>query len=156
MNPADLEREIHELVQRARAPRAPETLRLKVMAEVRAPRAWPWYRRSWFAWPLVGRTAAVVAALVLMIVGVDGLSLLSSWAVMAIAGVGGELTVLAHWEPPAAARWTVEVVAVARAVWRSALGPVVFYAAVLAVAVGGAFSLCAAVLARLVLGPATA
>jgi len=49
--------------------RAPASIRLNVMAAVRAQASLPWYRRGWQAWPL-GVQYAAIAALMLALVAV--------------------------------------------------------------------------------------
>ncbi len=156
MEPADLEREIHEALGRLRPPRAPESLSLRVMAAVRAQRAVPWYRRSWFSWPVGWQVAGVAAALTMVALGavaapaaLRGAATLTGIVSQAVGG-------LLAWEPPESVRRVLEMVGAARVVWRTILGPLVFYASVFAVAVGMVFAVCAAALTRLTLGRATA
>ena len=140
---------------RLRAPRAPGSLSPRVMAAVRAHRALPWYRRSWFSWPVGWQVAGVVAALAMVAAG-------AMLVPAALRGATSVATVVAQnvsapaWEPPESVRRGLEVVVVARVVWRTVLGPLVFYASVFAVVVGMVFALCAAALTRLTLGRATA
>jgi hypothetical protein len=156
MDPADLEREIHEALMRLRAPRAPGSLSPRVMTAVRAHLALPWYRRSWFSWPVGWQVAGVVAALVMVAAG-------AMLAPAALRGATAVTTVVAQnvsgalaWEPPESMRRLLEMAGAARVVWRTVLGPLVFYASVFAVVVGMVFALCAAALTRLTLGRATA
>jgi hypothetical protein len=156
MDPADLEREIHGALTRLQAPRAPGSLSPRVMTEVRARLALPWYRRSWFSWPVGWQVVGVVAALVMVAVGAMGapaaLRGATTLTTVVIQGVSGALA----WEPPANVRRVIEMADAARVVWRTVLGPLVFYASVFAVVVGMVFALCAAALTRLTLGRATA
>lgn len=156
MDPADLEREIHKALMRLRAPRAPGSLSPRVMAAIRAPLALPWYRRSWFWWPVGWQVAGVVAALMMVAVG-------AMLAPVALRGATTVTTVVAQnvsgalaWEPPQGVRRVLETAGAARVVWRTVLGPLVFYASVFAVVVGMVFALCAAALTRLTRGRATA
>lgn len=156
MDPADLEREIHEALSRLPGPRAPRSLSPRVMAAVRAHEALPWYRKSWFSWPVGWQVAGVAAALVMVAAG-------AMLAPAALRGAAAVTTLVAQavgatlaWEPPAGVRRVLEMVEAARVVWRTVLGPLVFYASVFAVVVGMVFALCAAALTRLTLGRATA
>jgi len=141
---------------RLRAPRAPGSLAPRVMAAVRAHQALPWYRRSWFSWPVGWQVVGVVAALVMVAAG-------AMLAPSAVRGAATVATVVAQnvsgalaWEPPENLRRVIEMAGAARVVWRTVLGPLVFYASVFAVVVGMVFALCAAALTRLTLGRATA
>jgi len=126
------------------------------MAAVRSRQAVPWYRRSWFAWPVGWQVAGVAAALAVVAVG-------AMWAPAALRGVAAATAVVGQglggalaWEPPESVRRGLEMAGAARVVWRTVLGPLVFYASVFAVVVGMVFALCAAALTRLTLGRATA
>jgi hypothetical protein len=156
MDPADLERATHEALMRLRAPRAPGSLSPRVMAAVRARLALPWYRRPWFSWPVGWQVAGVVAAVVMVAAG-------AMLAPAALRGATTATTVMAQhvnsalaWEPPENVRRVLEMAGAARVVWRTVLGPLVFYASVFAVVVGMVFALCAAALTRLTLGRAAA
>ena len=156
MDPAELEREIDAALRSLPAPRAPGTLTPRVMAAVRARGEAPWYRRPWFAWPAAGRLAAATVALLLIGAAIwwmpSALQVTARTATSLAASIGHYLT----WQPPDSVRRALEVAAAVQAVWRTLLGPLVFYASAFAVVMGGVFALCAAVLTRVTLGRAAA
>lgn len=152
MDPSDLEREIHDLLSRGPAPLAPPTLRLRVMAAVRAHHARPWYQRSWFAWPLMGRLASVGAAAIVVAACVIAVPMVASLATAAAGDLARGVSGALRWAVPPTVREGFDWFVAARVVWRTVVGPATFYAAVFAVAVGGASALCVAALARLTLG----
>jgi hypothetical protein len=156
MDPAELEREIDAALRRLPVPRAPGALTPRVMEAVRAQRSAPWYRQPWFAWPAAGRVAASAAALVLIAAAVW-------WMPSALEVTGRTVTTLGvsvarqlTWQPPESVRGLLDTASALQTVWRTLLGPLVLYASVFAVAMGGVFALCAAVLTRLTLGRAPA
>lgn len=146
MDPADLERELHVRLNRVPRPRAPESLRARVMTAVAARRARPWYQRPWFTWPqqaqvvsLVVAGTAVVAAVVLGAAAME-------YAGRAVLGPWQSLATMVDRAWPTPLRRGVEVLEAARVVWRVLLGPAVFYASAFIVVVGGFFAMCVAVL----------
>jgi hypothetical protein len=154
MDPAELEREIDAALRRLPAPRAHGSLTPRVMAAVARRREAPWYRRPWFAWPAAGRVVGATVALV--VIGAElwwmpsALQVTARFALASVATAGQYLT----WEPPESVRRVLDVAAAVQAVWRTLLGPLVFYASIFAVVMGGVFALCAAVLTRVTLGRA--
>jgi hypothetical protein len=46
---------------------APPTLMTNVMAQIRARAAQPWYRQTWWRWPMLLRVASAVAVLALLV-----------------------------------------------------------------------------------------
>jgi hypothetical protein len=152
----DLERRLHEALQRVPSARAPEGLRPRVMAAVRARSARPWYQPAWGAWPSAAQAVVVVAGLAFIGAGVWWAPALGAWARAPIGALwqlvpGGVDVTL-----PAELQRVVDVVAAARVVWRTVLGPVLFYAAAFSVVVGGMFAACALLVTRLTLGRAVA
>jgi hypothetical protein len=90
---SDLERLVHERLQRLPAPRAPLTLRLRVIAAAREERRAPAW--AWYAWPLAAQ-AAFVALLVIAVGGgawwLSTASAAMGWAMPAwIAGPTGRV-----------------------------------------------------------------
>jgi len=57
----ELERRVHEELQRLPSPLAPDTLVPRVLAAVEAWASRPWYARAWFTWPLGWQIASVIA-----------------------------------------------------------------------------------------------
>ena len=156
MDPADLEREIHQALMRLQPRRAPESLRARVMVAVQVRRSMPWYRRSFFSWPVAWQVAGTAAALVVVAAG----AMVAPATLRTVADVAGPIRSAAvgalAWEPPESVRRALEMVEAVRVVWRTLLAPLVFYASVFAVVVGGVFAVCAAALTRLTLGRASA
>jgi hypothetical protein len=151
VTPADLEREIHEALRRLPPPRAPGSLAPRLMAALRAGRAAPWHARPMATWPVV------LQALVTALAGVP-LAIVGLWpwggGVLqdAAAALGLPAPAACGALLPSVVRQTVEQASAAVVLWRVLLGPVLVYAAAFAVAVGCVFTVCAAALARVVLG----
>lgn len=68
----ELEEEIGQLLRSLPNPKAPSSLLARVMREVEAVEALPWYRTSWFNWPVGWRAASVGLMGVLILGGVIG------------------------------------------------------------------------------------
>ncbi|MGE3511941.1 MAG: hypothetical protein AB7N65_24015 [Vicinamibacterales bacterium] len=152
MDFADLERDIHARLTREPAPRAPVSLRMRVMAAVAARGARPWYRRSWFTWPLTIQVASGVAACVAVAVTlVWGPSALEQ-AGVAVVGLAQHVPSAVHGDWPAPLRRAVEMLDAARVVWRVLLRPVILLASVFTVLVGGFFALCVTLLTQSSIG----
>lgn len=152
MDPADLEREIHERLTRVPAPPAPASLRLRVMAAVAARGARPWYRRSWFTWPLTIQVASGVAACVAVAATlVWGPSALEQ-ASAAVVDLAQNVPSAVHGSWPAPLRHAVETLDAARVVWRVLLRPVILYTSVFIVVLGGFFALCVTLLTQSTIG----
>jgi hypothetical protein len=156
MDPTELERQIGEALRRLPPQSAPQTLVPRVMAAARALRALPWYRRSWFTWPLGARLMSAAAAIVVVIVGAPLVPAGFEWATAALsAAVPATADRIAAALPPGVHRW-IEVGYGAQAVWRTVLGPFVLCAAAFTVAMGTVFAVGAAALTQLALGRASA
>lgn len=155
MDPADLEREIHDRLNRGTTPRAPHTLRPRVMAGVQAWRARPWYLRPWFTWPSTIQVGSVVSACVVVAVGLVWAPMVFEQAGLLALVVRQYLASAVQVEWPASLRLSVELIVAARIVWQVLLGPVVFYVSIFAVVVGALVAMCAALLTRVTLGRAT-
>lgn len=146
MDPADLEREMHARLTRVPMPRAPGSLRRRVMTAVAAGGARPWYHRPWFTWPrpiqVVSLVVVCIAVVATVVLGAPALEHASRVV------LGPWQTVPTMVEPawPAPLRRGVELLDAARVVWRVLLRPVVFYASAFIVVVGGFFAMCVALL----------
>ena len=68
MHPDELERLVDRALRELPAPRAPETLPLRVMAAVRALPSAPSTSRPWLTWPAIVR-ATTAAAVITLLVG---------------------------------------------------------------------------------------
>ena len=154
-----LERCVHEALHELPVRPAPASLRPRVMDAVRARAAQPWYARTWHAWPpaasaAVGLASVLVLPLVLFLVvlwvplAVSEASRVAAWTLE---------TVRASLSPtlPDEVRRAITFAGAAHVVWRTVLGPVLFYAALGVVVVGGVFASGAALVTRLAVGRAT-
>jgi len=61
-SPEDLERFVHKALREIPEHRAPSTLELRVLAEIRRRAELPWWRQSYAAWPVAARVAFVAAS----------------------------------------------------------------------------------------------
>jgi hypothetical protein len=150
MNPADLERVIDRRLRQLPLPRAPRTLRPRVMAAVRLAQETAG-ATGWFHWAPIWQ-AASIAALVLLVGG-----LYVVWPIV-------QVTFDAYVSAPAAAgvgrvadrfRSVTDIVTAALVVWRVVVHPVVIYALIF---VGAMCAMCAAfgtALSRIALGGAS-
>jgi hypothetical protein len=145
MNPADLERIVHDELKRLPAPRAPRTLLPRVLAATLHRRPSPWYARPWLTWPLASQAASVAAVGVL----VTTVYLLALPALSWPGGpsLPGRLTALLETLSQASA--------LVRVSWRLLLEPVAFSVMVAAVALSLGCALLWSVLERVALGGAS-
>jgi len=145
MNPADLERLVHDELKRLPAPRAPRTLLPRVLAATLHRRPSPWYARPWLTWPLASQAASVAAVGVLM----TTVYLLALPALSWPGGssLPGRLTALLETLSQASA--------LVRVSWRLLLEPVAFSVMVAAVALSLGCALLWSVLERVALGGAS-
>ena len=128
MNPADLESVVHRKLARLPAPRAPETLLPKVMAEVRRSGQTP--RVQW-SWP--GKVASLLALMALIWVG----SLTLEW------GAGGALSSVSDRVLAGVGEMATGIEAMvrgARLLWRAFLEPIAGY---LVLWIGSMWVVCA-------------
>jgi len=88
MNPEqDLEKLMECELRSLPTPRAPETLAPRVMGTIAARAALPWYRRTWFEWPLGWRVAAAALTVTFLV----ALMALAPWRALAGADAVAEL-----------------------------------------------------------------
>lgn len=130
MDPLDLERRIGRALSRLPAPRAPETLLVRVLAAHRRLASRPWYARAWSSWPAYGQAAAVLA----MVMAAAATAMLAPAAMAAIADVEWTISVPV---PPAVAALAARAGATWQAwhvVWRVVVEPVAGFLAVFVLA----------------------
>lgn len=123
LEPKDtLETAMHEKLRRLPELSAPATLLPRVMAAVRARAALPWWRRSWWEWPIAARTVftgLVTASVALLIY--FGSPLLTGLTTTASASVPS------HWLATITdfVKGLESVANAGAVVWRAAAQPVI-------------------------------
>lgn len=155
LDPRELERRIHDTLAGLPVRRAPAWLRPRVMASVRARASQPWYARTWDAWPLPARAAAVLAAAVVVGASVWWLPVGVSEASGIVSLVVGRIMAGLPAALPDDLQRAVTFAGAAHAVWRTVLGPALFYAAILSVMAGAALMAGAAFVTRMAVGRTT-
>jgi len=152
----ELERRVHEALAGLPVRRAPASLRPRVMAAARARARRPWYARTWSAWPLPARAAAALVAAVIVVASVWWVPAGASDASGTVSLVVGRVVSRLGAALPDDVQRAITFAGVARVVWRTVLGPALFYVAIISVVVGGVFVSCAALVTRIALGRAVA
>jgi len=150
MNPADLERVIDRRLRHLPLPRAPRTLRPRVMAAVRLAQETA-RATGWLHWAPIWQ-AASIAALVLLVGG-----LYVVWPIV-------QATFDAYVSAPAAAgvgrvadrfRSVTDIMTAALVVWRVVVHPIVIYALIFVGAMCAACAAFGSALSRIALGGAS-
>jgi hypothetical protein len=146
----DLERELHHALRQLPAPRAPGTLRPRILAAIAREASRPWYMRSFWTWPQSLQTAAAVVACA--VIGAGALVLTGIVPLgTALAAAGREMPGWLVAISDALAATTVIV----RTVWRLLVLPAATLAFVLVLVTALTSALGWSTLSRLALGGAT-
>jgi hypothetical protein len=148
MTPDDLEALVHRELKELDWPRAPQTLRPRVLAGARRRQNRPWYMRPWPVWPVACRAVAAACA----VAAFAGLWMAVRWAGAAAGPVLRDLAGGVAGRVEAWARVVSAGLTVGETIWRAVMEPVAVYltAVVLVMAVAGAA--CGAAIARAVPG----
>ena len=146
MEPDDLERLAHRALAELPMPRAPRTLRPRVMGAVAIPNV----GHPWFTWPWPVQVAAVMA--VAVVAGVCG------WAwptiVAALGAVLPDSVQAGANYVGGAAETTASFMRVMELTWSAVVAPIARLVLLLTVALCTACALCLAALSRVALGGA--
>jgi hypothetical protein len=140
IDPADLEREIHDALRRLPEPRAPHTLSVGVMAAVQARRTRSWYRETWVVACAMGAVVGIGIGIGVVLGALDGGQ--TAWRMVAVWVAG-------PWPFPAEARRLLDVAATVWTLWRMVFEPAIYYASMLALVLGGGLTMGALALDRL-------
>jgi hypothetical protein len=150
MNPTDLERDVDRRLRQLPSPRAPRTLRPRVMAAVRVARQSA-RATGWFEWSPMWQSASI-AALVLLVGG-----FVTMWPIV-------QALFEAYVSVPAAAalvrtgdrfRGVADVATAAFVIWRVIVHPIVVYALIFVGAMCVACAAFGSALSRVALGGAS-
>src|SRR5262245_10661456 len=150
MNSFELERSVGRQLRALPLPLAPRTLLPRVLAAARAWSERPWYAREWLTWPLAWQLGSVAVLLLTIAGSAVVMPTMQSFIAEAISSIGStiELDV-----PRLAGGFDVSTNAI-RVIWHALVQPLLPYAFIVVVLMGGVCATVGFVLNRVAFGRA--